>query len=62
MSRRNGPNTYKNGILIHKADWGKPQFSDSCSLPINRHERKRILRKSVLKRLYRQMIGENENM
>lgn len=60
MNRKSGYNTYKDGVLIHKPEWGMPQVSDGFHLPMSRRERKAFLKKSNLKRLYKKLIG-NEN-
>ena len=60
MSRKSGPNTYKDGVLIHKPEWGNPHVPDDFQMPMSRRERKALLKKSNLKRLYKKLIG-NEN-
>lgn len=58
MSRKSGSNTYKDGVLIHKPEWGKPQVPDDFQMPMSRRERKALLKKSNLKRLYKKLIGD----
>ena len=59
MSRKSGSNTYKDGVLIHKPEWGKPQVPDDFQMPMNRMERRALLKKSNIKRLYKKFIGDD---
>ena len=58
MRGKSGSNMYKDGVLIHRPEWGNPQVPDNYQMPMGRMERKALLKKSNLKRLYKKLIGD----
>ena len=55
MPRRNS-NTYQNGVLIHKPEWGEPIDAAPSQIRLSGRRKRAFLSKKNLRKLYKELI------
>lgn len=54
MSKRSS-NTYQNGVLVHKPEWGVPADAEPSQIKLSGRRKRAFLSKKNLKKLYKEL-------